>query len=92
MDYKTKCDIGNEVCFTSNNSVMKGEVIGISIEHAFDGDATPNHGDRTYRERQVPMIRYSILVSPKGPSKEFVKVVHECKVAPTMDEAWNLVG
>lgn len=95
MDYKTKYAIDVPVCFTTaNRGVMKGVIIGVSIEHAFEGDRVPSYGQASGRGRMPIKVRYSILVKAKTrtgrEAEETVEVADENRCAGTMEEAWEL--
>lgn len=92
MQFNTKFNVDDVVCFKSGEGVMQGRVIGLKINNGYSEDMSPPSEYQISQLKAVPpQIYYAILVKPSNSRHSgMLRFPKEDQVAQTFEEAWKL--
>lgn len=92
MQYETKFNYNNPVCFKDgNHGLKKGVVVGINITDKWcRGDKVPSSYELGLAEAAPVRISYNILVKTSHKDGYVAMEISQDRVANTFEEAWAL--
>ena len=91
MQFNTKFNVDDVVCFKLGEGVMQGRIIGLKINNGYDEELSPPSEYQISQMKAVPpQIYYAVLVKPANRRDGMLRFPSENQVALTFEDAWKL--